>query len=58
MDKPAPDKKFWKGYGLPVSIALCAGVFSVAGCVTTKQPEYEICNSPNCGDNVTVEVTK
>lgn len=28
----------------------------VVACATTK--DYEICNTPGCGDNVTVEVTK
>ena len=45
-------------FGLPISFAMWGGIFGLAGCVTTKAPEYEICNTPNCGDNVTVEVDK
>lgn len=44
-------------FGIPISLVMWAGIFSMAGCATT-QPDYEICNTPNCGDNVTVEVDK
>lgn len=60
MDKPTVTRGFWRGmlFAVPISIAMWAGIFGLAGCATTKAPEYEICNTPNCGDNVTVEVDK
>ena len=46
-------------FGIPLSLALWGGIFSVAGCVST--PSYVICNEqgdePGCGDNVEVVVS-
>lgn len=45
--------------GILLSIPLWAVIiipaYFLSGCATT--PEYEICNTPNCGDNVAVEVS-
>lgn len=60
MDKPPVTHGFWRGmaFAVPASIAIWVSIFSIAGCIHNTKPEYEICNTPNCGDNVTVEVDK
>ena len=60
MDKDT--RKFFKGVMIatPISIVMWAGIFSIGGCVHKElsPPDYEICNTPNCGDNVEVKVEK
>lgn len=52
-------RKFFKGVMIatPISLAMWAGIFFIGGCAH-KQPEYEICNTTNCGDNVEIKVEK
>jgi len=46
--------------GVLISIVLWAAIITpiyfLGGCATT--PEYEVCNTDGCGDNVAVEVDK
>jgi len=61
LPRPLPKRGLRRGmlFGIPLSLALWGGIFSVAGCVST--PSYVICNEqgdePGCGDSVEVVVS-
>lgn len=42
---------------VPLWATIAGGAYFLTGCAPTTS-KYEICDTPNCGDNVTVEVVK